>query len=147
MFPSNGFVTRRPLPSAGSLGMVPRPLRYYEALRLPSVRFAALRCLRWAIPPLRRWFAPRDRRRAIGGSGELIFRFPAGNVGGDGRVSQVPRDPSCALALFSDPGGTGHARPLRRVGVVPAADKSEDSRDDLSRLHRTAWALAVYASQ
>ena len=29
----------------------------------------------------------------------------------------------------------------------PRADKSEDSHDDLSRLNRTAWALAVYASQ
>src|SRR5512135_3845822 len=27
MFPSNGLMTRRPLPSAGSLGMVPRPPR------------------------------------------------------------------------------------------------------------------------
>ena len=40
-----------------------------------------------------------------------------------------------------------HARPLRRVGVVPAVDKSEDSREKRSRLNRTAWALAVYASQ
>src|SRR3954463_7115605 len=52
----------------------------------------------------------------------------AGIVGGDGRVSQVPGDPSCASALFSDPGGTEYARPLRRIGMVPAADKSEDSR-------------------
>ena len=63
------------------------------------------------------------------------------------RVSQVPGDPSCALALFFDPGGTGHARPSRRADAAPAADKSEDSRNDLSRLNRTAWALAVYASQ
>jgi len=51
------------------------------------------------------------------------------------------------LALFSDPGGTVHVRPSRRVGAVPASDKNEDSHDDLSRLDRTAWALAVYASQ
>jgi hypothetical protein len=68
-------------------------------------------------------------------------------ISGDGWVSQVPRDPSCALALFSDPGGTEHARPSRRVGAVPASDKHEDSRKKLSRLNRTAWALAVYASQ
>ena len=36
---------------------------------------------------------------------------------------------------------------LRRVGVVPASDKRKDSRGKLSRLNRTAWALAVYASQ
>jgi hypothetical protein len=65
MFPSNGVLTRRPLPSTGSLGLVPRPLRYSEALRLPTVPFAALRCLRLAIPPLRRSLRPaastRDR--------------------------------------------------------------------------------------
>jgi len=60
---------------------------------------------------------------------------------------KVPRDPSCALAVFFDPGGTKHVRPSRRVGVVPASDKGEDSRGKLSRLNRTAWALAVYASQ
>lgn len=34
IFPSCGSVTRRPLPSHGSLGMVPRFQRYYGALRL-----------------------------------------------------------------------------------------------------------------
>ncbi len=84
------------------------------------------------------------------GRGHRGFGVPGsrtGIVGGDGRVSQVPRDPSCALALFSDPGGTEHARPLRRVGVVPASDKDEDFREKLSGLNRTALALAVYASQ
>ena len=56
--------------------MVPRLPRYFETLRLPAVRLAALRCRRAAIPPLRRRFAPVGRRRATGGSGELLFRFP-----------------------------------------------------------------------
>ncbi len=43
-----------------------------------------------------------------------------GNVSGDGRVSQVPEQPSCPCALFLDPGGTEHARPLRRVDTAPA---------------------------
>jgi len=51
------------------------------------------------------------------------------------------------LALFFDPGGTEHARPSRRVGAAPAFDKTEGSRGQLSRLNRTAWALAVYASR
>ena len=57
--------------------MVPRSRRYYEALRLPSLPFAALRCLRFAIPPSRRSFAPCGRRRPAVGSGELVFRFPS----------------------------------------------------------------------
>jgi hypothetical protein len=51
------------------------------------------------------------------------------------------------LALLSDPGGTEYARPLRRIGVVPAADKSEDSHEELSGLNHTAYSLTVYASQ
>jgi hypothetical protein len=92
-------------------------------------------------------FAPSGRDARPWARGDWCSGSRAGIVSGDGRVSQVPRDPSCALALFSDPGGTEHARPLRRVGVVPASDKHEDSREKLSRLNRTAWALAVYASQ
>ncbi len=97
---------------------------------------------------MRPLFVPHDPGRRIAdrpGVGHPAL-LPA-SASGDGRVSQVPRDPSCALALFSDPGGTDHARPLRRVGMVPAFDKTEDSREKLSRLNRTAWALAVYASQ
>ena len=51
MFASNGPWKRRPLPSAGSIGPVPPRRRYYEALRPPAARLAALRCLRLAIPP------------------------------------------------------------------------------------------------
>src|SRR5271157_1316124 len=52
------FMRRRLLPSPGSLGMVPPARRYYEALRLPDVLFAALRFLRLAIPSLRPSFVP-----------------------------------------------------------------------------------------
>ena len=52
------FMRRRLLPSPGSLGMVPPARRYYEALRLPDVPFAALRFLRLAIPSLRPSFVP-----------------------------------------------------------------------------------------
>ena len=137
MFHSNGFVTRRLLPYSGSLGMVPRDQQYYETLRLPSVPFAALRCLRLAIPPLRRVCSHRPDARPWA-PGSWCAGSRAGHVSGDGRGSHVPGDPWCALALFYDPGGIGYARPLRRADVVPAADKSEDSRDVLSRLNRTA---------
>jgi hypothetical protein len=38
---------------------------------------------------------------------------------GDDRVSHVPREPSCAYALFFDPGRTVEIRPLRSDGSVP----------------------------
>ena len=41
---------RRPLPSTGSLRLVPQLPGYYETLRLPDRLLAALRCLRLAIP-------------------------------------------------------------------------------------------------
>jgi hypothetical protein len=52
-----GRVRRRhPLPSAGSLGLVPPFPRYYGVLRLPAAHLAALRFLRLAIPSLRPLF-------------------------------------------------------------------------------------------
>ena len=52
------LMRRHPLPSTGSLGLVPPLQRYYEVLRLPAAHFAALRFLRWAIPSLRPLFVP-----------------------------------------------------------------------------------------
>jgi hypothetical protein len=78
MWPCNGSLKRRPLFSAGSTGPVPPPRRHYETLGLPAAHFAALRCLRGAIPPLRPVCAHRPGRAAVG-SGELLFRFPSRN--------------------------------------------------------------------
>ena len=52
------FMRRRPLPSPWSLRLVPLGQQYYETLRLPAVRLAALRFLRLAIPSFRPWFVP-----------------------------------------------------------------------------------------
>ena len=52
------LMRRHPLPSTGSLGLVPPLRRYYEVLRLPAAHFAALRFLRLAIPSLRPLFVP-----------------------------------------------------------------------------------------
>ena len=52
------LMRRHPLPSTGSLGLVPPLQRYYEMLRLPAAHFAALRFLRLAIPSLRPLFVP-----------------------------------------------------------------------------------------
>jgi len=51
-------MARRPLPSAGSLGSVPPRRRYYEALRIPAARPAALRCLRLAVSRSHPHFVP-----------------------------------------------------------------------------------------
>ena len=68
--------------------------------------------------------------RAAGGTGSWYSGSRAGNVGGNGRVSQVPERPSCPCALFLDPGRTectpGHcgvsARPpLVSTTVAPAS--------------------------
>ena len=66
-----------PLSPRGPGGPVPPLQRDDERLRLPAAPLAALRCLRLAIPPSRRMFAPLGRRRATEGSGELIIRFPS----------------------------------------------------------------------
>ena len=109
MFPSNGSYDPAP-PSLRGVPRVefPRFGGTIRALRLPAARPAALRFLRLAVPRLRpavRSPPARDGRR---GSGlELVTRYlRPGLARGDGRISQVPGEPSCALALFSDPGRT-----------------------------------------
>jgi hypothetical protein len=105
-------MTRRPLLSAGSLRMVPPLRRYYGTLRLPSVPLAALRCLRLAIPPLRRAFAPGDRRRAIEGIGALVFRAPEPELSmetdGSPRFPETPHVPWPCSPTPAGPNTSGH---------------------------------------
>lgn len=55
MLPANSALTRHALSSAGSAWAgIPRRHRSYCVLRLPAARRAALRCLRLALPRLRR---------------------------------------------------------------------------------------------
>ncbi len=82
---------RHPLPSPGSLRLVSLGQRYYETLRLPPVRFAALRFLRLAIPSFHPRFVPTARDGMPWISLELVSRAPTGRHDGDDRVSQVPR--------------------------------------------------------
>src|SRR3954447_11234752 len=69
IFPSDGLMARHPLASAGSLGSVPPLRRYYEVLRLPSTRPAALRFLHLAVPRLHPRFAPAAARCGDDGPG------------------------------------------------------------------------------
>ena len=136
------------LPSPGSLRSVHPVQRYYETLRLPSVPLAALRCLRLAIPPPRRIFAPFDRRRAVEGIGALVFRAPEPELmvetDGSPRFPGAPRVPWPCSPTPAGPGTPGHCGVF---GTAPASDKDEGSREELSGLNRTALALAVYASR
>src|SRR5439155_8766780 len=125
MVPQRGV----PFSPRGPGGPVPPLQRYYGTLRLPAALLAALRCLRLAIPSCRPSFVPVGLGRGPRINRELVSRVSSRQFDGDDRVSQVPGDPSCALALFFDPGGIGHARPSRRANAVPAADKSEDSHE------------------
>ena len=99
---------------------IPLLHRYYGMLRGPAARLAALRCLRLAIPRLRRCCScpatGRSRRPASHGrwAWGLLCRLPhSGSQRGDDRDSQVPGEPQCGRALLFDPDGTGRTRPLQ----------------------------------
>ena len=93
-------------------GWVPRLHRYYEALRFPTDRLAALRgasrgdtspcaCIRLSAQVRRRPAA----RSLWSGAPRPDFRR------GEVRASQVPGEPWCVYALFFDPGGTRRTKP------------------------------------
>lgn len=115
---------------------IPRPSRR------ASLSFA------WRYQPARLCsFLPTVRRRPpsleLSGLAAPRQRFRTG----DDRTSQVPGEPSCACALFFDPGRTGRIRPYDAPARPPHWNHGEDSHDeDISGLNSTASALAVYAS-
>ena len=55
-----------PFSPRGPGGPVPPLRRYYGTLRLPTVPLAALRCLRWAIPPSASWICSRRLKEKSG---------------------------------------------------------------------------------
>lgn len=93
-----------------------------RTLRLPAAHPAALRCLRLAVPPLRRLFAPAGGRRAAIGPGCLVTRpshTPRSVVGG-GRISQVPAQALLPSRTCSfDPGQTARNLPWRSDTARP----------------------------
>jgi len=93
---------------------VPRLPRYYERLRLPHARPAALRCLRLAVPAVTPVFELRTvRRRDHAAWGILVWLTPANFAAGDAGISQVPGEPCCAFAPALDPGRTIPSSPSR----------------------------------
>ena len=97
------FMRWHPLPSPGSLRLVPLGQQYYETLRLPAVLLAALRFLRLAIPPFRPSFVPVGLGRGPRISLELLSRVSVRLCDGDGKASQVPVKPVRSSAMFLRP--------------------------------------------
>ena len=129
MFPPNGSATRRPLPSAGSprVGFPGFHGTMERSDSLPPSRRASL-CFAWRYHDGRRCFAPAGPERVTGRPG-LGNPVPHPDVHRGGcRASQVPGEPCCAYALFFDPGGTEHTRPLRCVGAAPVLTKPKAHR-------------------
>jgi hypothetical protein len=120
-----------PFPRRGPSGRFPRvPGRTRRSDSPPPVppRFVA-----FARPVSRSHprFVPAAAGCGGGGPGVGHPVPPAGIYReGDG-VSQVPGGPVCERALFSDPGGTACARPLRRRGAAFRHVQDVGSRADV----------------
>ena len=142
---------RHLLPSTGSLGLVPPLQRYYETLRLPAAHFAALRFLRLAIPSLRPLFVPPApdaepwiNLELVGGISSRLARWKRQGL------PSSRRNPCDHSPYSSDPGVTRQAEwtMSKLPDAAPATDHDEGStRVVISGLNRTAFDLAVYASQ
>ena len=137
-----------PFPPPGPPRRVPRLRRYYGAVRLPgpltpdSVAFAR------RYPAVRLSFRSQRSRSPNRGPGVHQPVPTSGTVRRETtRASQVPRQPCCPFALFSDPGRTTRIRPIRCAGAAPAMSTTKaPTKTHLSGLNRTALGLAVYAS-
>jgi hypothetical protein len=118
--PSGGLMARHPLPSAGCLGSVPPRRRYYEVLRLPSTRPAALRCLRLAVSRSHPSFDPPAAGCAGRGPGVGHPVPPAGSLprrwvglpGSWGTSVNVPCSPTPAGPRHQAIAASRHGLPL-----------------------------------
>jgi hypothetical protein len=137
-----------PFPPLGPPRRVPQLRRYYGAVRLPvplSPRFVAFA---WRYPAVCLGLRSLRSRTPNRGPGDRIPAPISGQCRREAiRASQGSRTTHCPFALFFDPGRTEHARPSRRVGMAPAMSTTKaPTIIQLSRLNRTAFGLAVYAS-
>jgi hypothetical protein len=141
------FLETAPPSLRGVLRSVPPPHRYYEALRPPASRFAALRCLRLAIPPLRPVCSQRPGRTTVG-SGELVFRFPSRNISVE--MAGSPRflgNPCVPMPCSQTPVGSRTPGHYGASTWPPTLERRRLlTRRKISGLNRTALGLAVYAS-
>jgi hypothetical protein len=148
VFPPNDSVSRRPLPSAGSLGWVPPHRRYYGTLRLLLGLGGPLGCLRRPRP--RR--VPRSLRPAVHSTAVGLVRL--------GRLDRrrVPRTRGDLSGFWEIPVPACPAPRPRRdrthlayggVPLLPSENpiSSAPTTGLLSEFDRTAHMLAVYASR
>ena len=144
------LMRRHPLPSTGSLGMVPPLQRYYGTLRLPAVRLDPFRFFTSRYHRVARGLPPSVVGVPPGASGVvgsgLPIRIDDGNVG----VSQVPWKPWWSLSVLFDPGRIRQAEwtKSKLPDTAPACVHDEGSRRlVISGLNHTTFDLTVYASQ
>jgi len=131
-FPPTGPSLDAPLPSTGSArAAFPRFTGTTRTLRLlPS--FPPSFSLRTAVPLV----ASPGSLPSAGNAGPMgldCFGFGHSKTdcdGGEGQASQVPWEPSCTHAPFSDPGRIDTLRPLQRVDAAPASWDSVGSCDN-----------------
>jgi hypothetical protein len=92
-------------------------------------------------------FAPADPARVIGRPG-VRDPVPMPDLRrGERRASQVPGEPRCVYAMFSDPGGTEPpGLTVIQRGPRDVQDEGSPRVFQISGLNRTALTLTVYAS-
>ena len=139
-------MTRRPLPSTGSLGPVPPLHRYYEALRLPAALPPRFVSFAWRYHGCARRFAPTGCGRPRLWAWTLGHPEPSRDLTAE--TSGSPRflgGPPCVHALRSDPGGPLDARPLRRRDVAFRSphDVGSPIRSFEAQLPRPAHSLST----
>jgi hypothetical protein len=125
-------------------GEFPRSRGTIKALRLPAARPAALRCLRWAVPPrpLVR-FAPR-RTSAPSGPGVVDPVSPAGSsLRRRQDLASSWGTPIVRSPCSVDAGGTAGTRPLRCRSVALGIRTAKAPTKGLSALNSMAFGLAV----
>jgi hypothetical protein len=148
VFPSSSSVSQRPLPSAGSLGSVPPPHRYYWGTPTPRRPSPLLRCLRSVVPRLTPSFALAVAGACLREPGHLVGRLPFRQVlRGDDGVSQVPGRTLARVPHAQTP----EESPCLALSASRCCRRTHRRRWlphqlCLSRFHRVALALAVYAS-
>ena len=137
-------------PSQCEIGKLFPARSYYEVMSIPAAHFAALCFLRLAIPSLRPWFVPPApdaepwiNRELVGGISSRRARWKRQGL------PSSRRNPCEHSPYSSDPGVTKQAEwTMSELPAAPATDNDEGSpRVVISGLDRTAFDLAVYASQ
>jgi hypothetical protein len=120
-------------------------MRCSDALGPFSPRFVAFA---WRYPPVRLRSSLPHGPTPAGGLELSGLAAPRQSLRtGEHRVSQVPGEPRCAYALFSDPGRTAASGHTTSAAWPPfVATTRAPTIREISGLHSRASARAVYAS-